>query len=137
MRLCRRSFIDPYIFPDQTYYYQIQSVSNTGKLHNSEHVMIYTEDQPIVQKNPEIEHYNYPNPFNSTTEIRFRLDKSTMVKISIFNKLGQLLWTYNRAEEKAGWNQVKLNIIDLASDIYFYQIETNYGVSSGKMTHIK
>ena len=99
--------------------------------------MIYTEDQPIVQKNPEIEHYNYPNPFNSTTEIRFRLDKSTMVKISIFNKLGQLVWTYNRAEEKAGWNQVKLNIIDLASDIYFYQIETNYGVSSGKMTHIK
>lgn len=131
------TFIDPYIFPDQTYYYQIQSVSNTGKLQSSEHVMIYTEDQPIVQKNPEIEHYNYPNPFNSTTEIRFRLDKSTMVKISIFNKLGQLVWTYNRAEEKAGWNQVKLNIIDLASDIYFYQIETNYGVSSGKMTHIK
>ena len=131
------AFIDSDVFPDQTYFYKIQSVSNTGKIQNSEHVMIYTEDQPIVQKNSEIEHYNYPNPFNSTTEIRFKLRISSNVQISVYNKLGQIVQTYNAHFKESGWHQIKLNISNLASDIYYYQIETNIGFSSGKMTHIK
>ena len=65
---------------------------------------------------------NYPNPFNPTTTIRFTLPKRSQAVLSLFNILGQKVYTVLDKELSAGEYEVQLNADDLATGIYFYRL---------------
>ncbi len=67
--------------------------------------------------------HNYPNPFNPSTTIRFRLPNSSIVKVQIFNTLGQNVTTLLNEQKDAGYYEITWNAVDHSSGVYFYRIE--------------
>jgi cyclomaltodextrinase / maltogenic alpha-amylase / neopullulanase len=85
---------------------------------------------------------NYPNPFNPTTEIRFSLGKSSVVKLAVYNVLGQRVTTLVNEQMAAGSHTVTFGGKDqfgreLASGVYFYRIEAGDFTQSRKMVMLK
>ncbi len=73
---------------------------------------------------------NYPNPFNPSTVISFELPKSGRAALNVFNVLGQKVATLQEGELAAGAHEVHWNACDesghqVASGVYFYQLETD------------
>lgn len=70
---------------------------------------------------------NFPNPFNPSTTIRFKLNKSEHVKVRIFNSLGELVDTIVDNYLGAGMHEIIFNsnsYSSLSSGIYYYQLST-------------
>lgn len=81
---------------------------------------------------------NYPNPFNPQTVIRYELAEPVMVSLSVYNFLGQKVGNLLLNEMKAaGIHEITFNASRLPSGIYFYQIKTEAGSHTKKMTLIK
>ena len=71
---------------------------------------------------------SYPNPFNSTTQIKYRIDRPGTVKLTIFSLSGKAIYKSMRYHQKAGifqvrWNGKLQNGRDAASGLYFYKLE--------------
>lgn len=71
---------------------------------------------------------NYPNPFNPTTKIKFALPKESVVRLKIFNLLGQEVATLSDEVRPAGyyiaeWNGMNNAGGKVGSGVYFYKFE--------------
>lgn len=80
---------------------------------------------------------NYPNPFNPTTTIKFTLPAQSIVKLNVYNALGQLVETLINREMNSGYHEIEFNASDLASGIYLYQLQAGEYVSVKKMILLK
>jgi hypothetical protein len=80
---------------------------------------------------------NYPNPFNSSTIISFYLDKQAEVNITIYNVLGQKVFTFNQnlpsGQNQVEWNAQDNSGMDLPSGIYFYNLKTKESSETKKL----
>jgi len=73
---------------------------------------------------------NYPNPFNSTTEITFYLPRAAHISLEIYNTLGQKITTLMDGDVSAGVSSVTWDGRDgqgnsVASGIYLYRLTFN------------
>jgi len=66
---------------------------------------------------------NYPNPFNSQTIIRFAINKTSYIKLRVFDILGKerTLWESDK-HLGAGTHELSFDAKDLSSGVYFYQL---------------
>lgn len=81
---------------------------------------------------------NFPNPFNSSSVIRFSLTKLSEVKLTIFNLLGEEIKTLVQGAHSPGvyeiiWNGEDDLGFSVASGIYFYRIIVNKEAITKKM----
>jgi hypothetical protein len=79
---------------------------------------------------------NFPNPFNPTTSINFDLPEASVVKLVVFNIIGQEVATLVDGVVEAGYRQVSWNANSgsgyaLPSGIYLYRISAR-SVTSGE-----
>ncbi|MBN1638144.1 MAG: carboxypeptidase regulatory-like domain-containing protein [Ignavibacteriales bacterium] len=91
-------------------------------------------------KNSPTEFYlsqNYPNPFNPSTKISFNLPEASIVKLSVYNILGEQVALLKNAQMNAGVHTVDFNASHLSSGIYFYRIETEKFSETKKMILLK
>jgi hypothetical protein len=75
---------------------------------------------------------NYPNPFNPTTKIKFTIPQTDspllggarggLVKLKVYDILGNEIATLVNEEKPAGEYEVTLDATGLPSGIYFYQL---------------
>jgi hypothetical protein len=79
---------------------------------------------PISNKIPRdfILHQNYPNPFNNKSNIKYRISKSSNIKIIIFDINGKELETLLNKKQSSGEYQVLFDGSNLTSGIYFYSL---------------
>jgi endonuclease/exonuclease/phosphatase family metal-dependent hydrolase len=76
---------------------------------------------------------NYPNPFNPSTTINFSIAEASVVKIAIYNLLGQeVAFPLNEFME-AGSHSLTFDASDLTSGAYFYTVETPQFKETRKM----
>jgi len=84
------------------------------------------------EENPDPKQYllyqNCPNPFISSTSIRYSIAKSAQVKLKIYNVAGQLVKTLVNGEQKAGTYKIEWNGKDeksrfMPSGIYFVKLK--------------
>ncbi len=80
---------------------------------------------------------NYPNPFNSTTNIRFSLPEKQEVRLEVYDVIGRRVQVLINDEQPAGWHTVQFDASRLASGVYIYRMTTENNVSSHKMTIVK
>ncbi|MCX6829122.1 MAG: M6 family metalloprotease domain-containing protein [candidate division Zixibacteria bacterium] len=85
---------------------------------------------------------NHPNPFNPSTRIRFDLARGTEVTMTIFNILGNPIRELLKGRYPAGSTEITWDGTDEAgrpvpSGIYFYELVTEVGRETRKMTLIK
>jgi hypothetical protein len=80
---------------------------------------------------------NYPNPFNPSTKIKFEIPKSTFVRITVFNSLGQQISALANQNVPSGTYETEFNGENYPSGIYYYKLETPYFTQTKKMLMIK
>jgi len=85
---------------------------------------------------------NYPNPFNSTTTLKYALKEKTKVTIKIYNIIGKEIITIVNETQPAGYQSVTWNGTDsygnpVPSGIYIYRMVAGNFTKSYKMVLIK
>jgi hypothetical protein len=84
--------------------------------------------------------WNYPNPFNPTTNIEFRIAEFGLVTLKVYDVLGKEVATLLNEEKFAGNYVVEFNVskYKLSSGVYFYQIKaTPIGGQAGSFITTK
>jgi hypothetical protein len=74
-------------------------------------------------------HANYPNPFNPSSMINYGLPGDAMVRLTVYNTLGQEVARLVDAVETAGYKSTTFDGATLPSGVYFYRLNA-VGVSS-------
>ena len=80
---------------------------------------------------------NYPNPFNGSTSIQYRLPQEEEVKLEIFNMVGQSIYTIIDEKQHAGEHTKTIHLEKLPSGLYFYKITAGNFQQTKKMLLIK
>jgi hypothetical protein len=86
--------------------------------------------------------FNYPNPFNAQTTIRYNVDRNDHVHLTIHNLLGQRVATLVNTVKPPGvhearWNGLNEAGIEVGSGTYFGRLEVGGSVQSRSMTLLK
>jgi aminopeptidase N len=66
---------------------------------------------------------NYPNPFNPTTTIGYRLPHKSTVQLAVYSTLGQRVALLVQGEQEMGYHEVRFDGSALSSGVYFYRME--------------
>jgi len=105
----------------------------TYRTNNAGDTFVSVDDET----NPTVESFellqNYPNPFNPTTKITYRLNHPSNVKLIVYNSMGEEYSTLVDGYKNPGEYSVDFNGSGLSSGVYFYQIITQYNVTTKKM----
>ena len=80
---------------------------------------------------------NYPNPFNPSTTINFTLAKSSVVKLSVYNLLGQKVAALINGNMNEGQKSVLFDASKLSSGFYIYSLEAGSFKAQKKMLLLK
>lgn len=80
---------------------------------------------------------NYPNPFNPSTNIKFALPVSGIVKLTLFDMLGREIETLVNGNLSAGTYNTDWNASNHSSGVYFYKLITGDFFETKKMILIK
>jgi hypothetical protein len=80
---------------------------------------------------------NFPNPFNSSTIIKYQIPDEGNIKISIYNILGERLRILSNEYKPAGSYALTFNSNELPSGVYMYTLETGLEVIVKKLIIIK
>jgi spore germination protein YaaH len=80
---------------------------------------------------------NYPNPFNPTTKIKYSIPETGLVVIKVYDMLGKEIVTLVNEKQLSGHHEVDFDGSRLPSGIYFYSINYNKHLLTGKMTLVK
>jgi plastocyanin len=76
---------------------------------------------------------NYPNPFNPTATIRYVLPLRSMVRLTVFNTLGQQITTIVNGEMEAGYHETRFGGSRLASGVYLNRMQAGDFVETKKL----
>ena len=87
-------------------------------------------------------HQNFPNPFNSSTNISYSISKAENVSLSIYNILGQkvidLFSGYtNKGYHTIHWNGINQFGVVVPGGVYFYQLAISNKVITKKMIYLR
>ncbi|MDX2128303.1 MAG: FG-GAP-like repeat-containing protein [Chloroherpetonaceae bacterium] len=80
---------------------------------------------------------NFPNPFNPSTTIRYKIEGSTFLTLEVFDMLGKKVATLANEFKPAGSYEVQFQARGLASGLYFYRLKAGSFQESKKMLLLK
>lgn len=80
---------------------------------------------------------SYPNPFNSTTTIKYSLAKEAFIEIKLYDILGKLIKYIYKGEQKGGTYSHQIKLDDLSSGTYIISLLTNHSSHQQKISLIK
>lgn len=143
------SFLDQDVEPGETYYYQISDVSLSGQTTvygpvSATAGVTDVNNHATHQQTPDDYQLGdaYPNPFNGNTLIQFKITKPGMVKIEVYNLMGQKIRTLLSERKEAGdytahWNGKNESGKTVGSGIYLYKMTIDNFKSSKRIVYLK
>ena len=86
--------------------------------------------------------YNYPNPFNPVTHLRYNLPEDALVNITIYDMMGRQVSTLVSSQQTAGFKSVLWNATNdkgapVSAGLYLYIIEAGDFRQTRKMVLLK
>ncbi|SVB53111.1 uncharacterized protein METZ01_LOCUS205965, partial [marine metagenome] len=80
----------------------------------------------------------FPNPFNSTTTLRYILPQDAFVTLTVFDMFGREITQLVNADQASGFNSLQWNATDhygkpVSAGVYLYRIRTDSFVQTKKM----
>jgi hypothetical protein len=87
-------------------------------------------------------HHNYPNPFNSETEITYGLPKESHVRLTVYDLLGREVRTLVDGTRSPGFHRIRWDGRDqfgnaVSSSLYIYKLDHPDGVIAKGMLLLK
>jgi hypothetical protein len=80
---------------------------------------------------------NFPNPFNPSTTIRYRLPQRTFVTLLVYNGLGQEVTRLTGVEQESGYHNIVFDGNGLSSGVYYLKLQAGRSVAWQKMILMK
>lgn len=80
---------------------------------------------------------NYPNPFNPTTQIPYRLPARSEVDLTVYDALGRRVATLVEGEQPPGRYTVSVHAGSWPSGLYLYVLRADGRIRTGKMLLLK
>lgn len=80
---------------------------------------------------------NYPNPFNALTKIRYDISKKTLLKLTIYNMLGQIVQTLIDHYVMPGYYEIIWDARKYPSGVYIAKLETEGYIGVQKLLLMK
>ncbi|MCJ7554615.1 MAG: T9SS type A sorting domain-containing protein [Ignavibacteriaceae bacterium] len=138
--------LDSIIFPapgDSNFIYTKRPLTTDDVFTFSTDLQYFTtsiNDQDVIPEIFELKQ-NYPNPFNPSTTISFSIPEDGVVKLKIYNILGQLVSTLKNELMQKGSHRVIFDSStkgsQIASGVYFYSLEVGNKFIVKKMLLLK
>ncbi|MEI6488531.1 MAG: T9SS type A sorting domain-containing protein [Bacteroidota bacterium] len=75
---------------------------------------------------------NIPNPFSNNTEIRYQLEKSATVALSVYDVTGKKVLSVNSGEQTTGSHSININSANLSEGVYYYSLTVGTSVTACK-----
>ena len=127
------SFTDNNIEIDNTYYYWLEEINNSGNSNLSDYIKFDFYHDESQNNSPEEQQkfgisLIYPNPFNPSTTINYNLKSPANVKIDIFNIKGEKVYSidegYRKSDTKYSvcWNGETFSKT-VSSGVYFIHLK--------------
>jgi len=114
------------------YIYRLKQIDNDGRYEYSPNISVVIStpaDYTLAQ--------NFPNPFNPSTTIKFSIPESGVVKLTIYNPLGEEIKILVEEQREAGSYTELFEASEMNSGIYFYKLEVNDFIQIKKMILLK
>jgi len=118
------------------YSYRLKIIYNDNSFEFSDEIhteINYTDNFELSQ--------NFPNPFNPSTIITYKLPEKSFVSLKVFNVLGNEITTLVNEEKPAGIHNVKFDVLELPKELsngtYFYRLKVGNFTETKKMIYIK
>jgi hypothetical protein len=77
----------------------------------------------------------YPNPFTTSTNLSYTLERSENIRFTIYNLQGQIVYTMQQSQEM-GDQKLEWNAEGLPAGIYYFRIQAGDKVGGGKIIKI-
>jgi hypothetical protein len=98
-----------------------------GNSINNLEANVKTVDQPVSIN-------AYPNPFSNHITLTFKVTKSGLANLSIYDMNGKLVSTlFNKKAEKDILYTTNFNATKLAASVYLCRLQTNAGIAQQKI----
>jgi photosystem II stability/assembly factor-like uncharacterized protein len=129
--------IQNYSFTDipesnEIYVYRLKQIDLDGKYSYSNEIEVN-----LIQVKEFSLNQNYPNPFNPSTIITYTIPEASVIKLTVFNSLGQEVKVLENGFKPAGIYKIEFKAEGSASGIYYYKIEAGSYSQVKKMTMLK
>ena len=76
---------------------------------------------------------NFPNPFNPSTKIEYRISDRSFVSLKVYNILGDEVATLVNEEKQTGVYNVNFDASGLSSGMYLYKLQAGSFLETKKM----
>lgn len=127
-----------YVYNGVTYYNSFQLQVCGGPIPPQRLNTDFIEDIQLVQDGRDYNLYNFPNPFNTTTTIHYRVPSEIPVKIEIYDIFGKKIKTLvDFPNHASGEFDLSFDGNELSPGIYFYSFQTEGYYEMKKMMIIK
>jgi hypothetical protein len=110
------------------YIYRLKQMDYDGAFSFSDEIIVEVEAPAEYSLEQ-----NYPNPFNPSTNINFSLAEAGLVKMVVYDMLGQKVSVIVDEFREAGYHTVTFNASNLPSGLYFYTLESPQFKQTKKM----
>jgi photosystem II stability/assembly factor-like uncharacterized protein len=80
---------------------------------------------------------NYPNPFNAQTMIKYYLQEKAFVRLTVYDVSNRLIRVLVHETQHPGEYRIKFDADNLASGIYFYQLQAGSHIQTQKFVLIR
>jgi len=80
---------------------------------------------------------NFPDPFNSSTKIRYSVPQSSQLQIKVFDLLGNEIETLVNEEKPIGTYEITWTAENVTSGIYYYRLRAGSFLETKKMVLLK
>ena len=80
---------------------------------------------------------NYPNPFNASTVVPFTLDRTMPVKVTVYNQLGQEVWSLVTGHLSLGYHEVVWDASGVGSGVYLVRLDAGEFRQARKVMLVK
>ena len=74
----------------------------------------------------------FPNPANTSANLRLVLDKTEQISVDVFNMLGEKVYSVNQTSIAAGEHYIKIDTQELANGVYMVNVVTSEGTTTKK-----
>lgn len=107
----------------------------TGGQFLSEEEKMFNVTTTSVNENDLFSYVNvFPNPVRENAYINIGLSKSESVKVSVYNVVGEMVYSIDKGEMTEGDHQIDVNTASFAAGVYMVKIETGSGAVTKKIT---
>jgi hypothetical protein len=125
--------------PGGEYHYKIAVIDNDGHESLPSTAMSVTAvDDPVPGYQPvAVLKQNFPNPFNPSTKLRFRINRTAEVNLRVYDVAGRVVADLNQGQLDPGDYDIVFDASGFASGVYFCQLQAGDLVTSRKMVLLK